>query len=133
MENKLFYPAVFEEDENSFTITFPDLPDAISQGDNWEHAYEMAVEVLGLSIISREEEGIELPKASKVGEIQTEPGQTLVVVEFDMLAYKKKYSSRSVKKTLTLPEWINEEAIAAGINFSKVLQEALMLKLNLNR
>ena len=55
----------------------------------------------------------------------------LVVVEFDMLEYCKKHNSKAVKKTLSIPEWLNEEAIAMGVNFSQVLQEALMLKLKI--
>mgnify|MGYP000762717635 FL=1 len=50
-----------------------------------------------------------------------------------MLEYQKKHNSRAVKKTLSIPEWLNEEAIARGVNFSQVLQEALMLKLNIGR
>jgi len=51
------------------------------------------------------------------------------VIEFDLLAYKKSISSRAVKKTLTIPEWLNEEAMALGINFSQVLQDALIAKI----
>ena len=50
-----------------------------------------------------------------------------------MLDYQRKHNSRAVKKTLSIPEWLNEEAIALGVNFSQVLQEALMSKLNINR
>ena len=57
----------------------------------------------------------------------------LAVVEFDMMEYQKKHNSRAIKKTLSIPEWLNEEAVARGVNFSQVLQEALMLKLNIGR
>ena len=53
----------------------------------------------------------------------------LVVVEFDLAEYRRKHNSRAVKKTLSIPEWLNEEAVKAGINFSQVLQEALMAKI----
>ena len=49
-----------------------------------------------------------------------------------MLAYKKRYHSKAVKKTLTIPEWLNNEAIAMNINFSQVLQDALLKKINSN-
>ena len=61
----------------------------------------------------------------------TESDEICVVIEFDMLAYKKRTNSKAVKKTLTIPEWLNEAASAASINFSQVLQEALLNKLNL--
>ena len=55
----------------------------------------------------------------------------VVIIGFDMIAYQKKHSSRAVKKTLSIPEWLNEEAMEMGINFSQVLQEALLNKLNM--
>ena len=54
-------------------------------------------------------------------------------MEFNMLEYQRKHSSRAIKKTLSIPEWLNEVAVEMGIKFSQVLQEALMLKLNINR
>ncbi|MBQ8804614.1 MAG: type II toxin-antitoxin system HicB family antitoxin [Tyzzerella sp.] len=131
--NKLFYPAIFHNaEEGGFWISFPDFPECLTEGDDMEQAYEMAVDALGLVITSRTEEGEIIPKASQADEITAEDG-VVVIVEFDMLAYQKKHNSKAVKKTLSIPEWLNEEAIAAGINFSQVLQEALMLKLNISR
>ncbi len=56
-----------------------------------------------------------------------------MIVEFDMQEYLRKHNSKAVKKTLSIPEWLNEEATAMGVNFSQVLQEALMSKLNIGR
>lgn len=97
-----------------------------------QQAYEMAVEALGLALVSRKEEKEQIPIPSEIDSIQMDEG-TLVIVEFNMLEYQRKHSSRAIKKTLSIPEWLNEEAVAMGINFSQVLQEALMLKLNINR
>lgn len=128
--NKLFYPAIFHKaEEGGFWISFPDLPECFSQGENMEQAYEMAVEALGLALTSREQEKQPIPAASDPSALTVESGSFLVVVEFDMLAYKKRTNSRAVKKTLSIPEWLNEEAIAMGINFSQVLQEALLAKI----
>ena len=129
--NKLFYPAIFHKDEeNGFWVSFPDFPECLTEGDDMENAYEMAVEALGLTIDCRKKEGEAIPSATQIDQIQVEDG-IIVIVEFDMLEYQKKHNSKAVKKTLSIPEWLNEEAIAMGINFSQVLQEALMLKLNL--
>lgn len=126
---KLFYPAIFHKaEEGGFWITFPDLPECLSQGDDMQQAYEMAVEALGLAITSREEEKIELPTPSEPYKMILGENEICVVVEFDLLAYKKRTNSKAVKKTLSIPEWLNEEATAMGINFSQVLQEALMQK-----
>ena len=93
------------------------------------HAYEMAIEALGLAITEREKEGDVIPTASEPFEIKVEQDEVCIVIEFDMLAYKKRTNARAVKKTLSIPEWMNEEATAMGVNFSQVLQEALMQKI----
>lgn len=129
--NKLFYPAIFHKDEgNGFWVSFPDFPECLSEGDDMEKAYEMAVDALGLAISCRKREGYIIPSATRLDEINAEDG-IIVIVEFDMLEYQKKHNARSVKKTLSIPEWLNEEAMAMGVNFSQVLQEALMMKLNI--
>lgn len=129
--NKLFYPAIFHvAEEGGFWITFPDLPECMTQGDNMQEAYERAVDALGLALTSREQEGEEIPAASELNQIALSKDEYCVVIEFDMLAYKKRTNSKAVKKTLSIPEWLNEEATALGINFSQVLQEALVKKIN---
>lgn len=131
--NKLFYPALFHRaEESGFWVSFPDFPECFTEGDDMTQAYEMAVEALGLALVNRKEEGEEIPKPTEVDKISAADG-TLVIIEFDMLDYQRKNNSRAVKKTLSIPEWLNEEATALGVNFSQVLQEALMSKLNINR
>lgn len=128
--NKLFYPAIFHTaEEGGFWVSFPDIPECLTEGDDMQAAYEMAVEALGIALVGRKEDGEEIPKPTEVNQISVGDG-VLVIVEFDMLEYQKKHNSRAVKKTLSIPEWLNEEAMAKGINFSQVLQEALMAKLN---
>ena len=94
-----------------------------------KEAYELAVDALGLAITSLQDEKQELPVASSLDEFSIKPDDYCVIIEFDMLAYKKRNNSKAVKKTLSIPEWLNEEAIDLGINFSQVLQEALMKKI----
>lgn len=130
---KLFYPAIFHKaEEGGFWISFPDIPECLTEGDNMQQAYEMAVEALGLALVNRKEEKEEIPVPSEIDRIQGEDG-ILVIVEFDMQEYLRKHNSKAVKKTLSIPEWLNEEATAMGVNFSQVLQEALMGKLNIGR
>lgn len=131
--NRLFYPAVFHKaEEGGFWVTFPDIPECMTQGDDMQAAYEMAVDSLGLSLSTMEDNGETIPKASSLDEVDPEEG-TLVIIEFDMAEYRKKNSSRAVKKTLSIPEWLNEAAIRENINFSQILQEALMTKLGYGR
>lgn len=130
---KLFYPAVFHTaEEGGFWITFPDLPECLTQGDDMQNAYEMAVDALGLALSSRKQEKQEIPTPSQPHEIILAAGECCVIIEFDMLAYQKRTNSKAVKKTLTIPEWLNEEALSLGLNFSQILQEALLQKINAN-
>ena len=128
--NKLFYPAIFHEEELGFWVSFPDFPECFTEGNDMEKAYEMAADALGLAITSRKAEHMPIPQATKPQDINLQDG-ILVVVEFDMLEYNRKHNSKAVKKTLSIPEWLNEEALAMGVNFSQVLQEALMAKLKM--
>ena len=130
---KLFYPAIFHKaEEGGFWISFPDLPECFTEGDDMKQAYEMAVEALGLALVNRKEEKEEIPMPSEIDKIQNEEG-IFVVIEFDMQEYLRKHNAKAVKKTLSIPQWLNDEATAMGINFSQVLQEALMNKLNIGR
>ncbi len=124
--NKLFYPAVFHKaEEGGFWITFPDLPECMTQGDTLEEAYAMAIDALGLCLADMEKSHAPLPEASVPNTIELGADDFLMLVEFDMLAYKKRTNPSFVKKTLSIPGWLNEEALALNVNFSQVLQEAL--------
>ena len=100
-------PAVFRKaEEGGFWVSFPDLPECMTQGDSMNEAYEMAVDALGLSLSSMEDEGTAFPKASELDAVDSEDG-VLVIVEFDMAEYRRKNRSKAVKKTLSIPEWLN--------------------------
>lgn len=132
--NRLFYPAIFHRaEEGGFWVTFPDIPECMTQGEDMQDAYEMAVDALGLAITSRTEEKEEIPLPSEPYKIIQDENSFCVVIEYNLLAYKKRTNARAVKKTLSIPEWLNEEATVAGVNFSQVLQEALMQKVGIKR
>ena len=125
--DKLFYPALFHKaEEGGFWITFPDFPEAMTQGDDMEEAYTMAVDALGLCLSDMEKEHIPFPTPTSPDKMTIDTDSTLVLIEFDMLAYKKRTNSASVKKTLSIPQWLNEESLALNANFSQVLQDALL-------
>lgn len=133
MKQKLFYPAIFHKAEDGgFWISFPDLPECLTEGNDMQEAYEMSVDALGLCLTSRIAENEDIPTPTLPEDILLDSDSFLVVIEFDRIAYKKKTNSKAVKKTLTIPEWLNEEAISNNINFSQVLQEALMERLQLS-
>lgn len=125
--NKLFYPAVFHEaEEGGFWVTFPDFPECFTEGDDMTQAYEMAFDALGLCLSSRETEEEPIPSPSNPKNIAVSDGEFLVVIEFDMLSYRKRNSTAYVRKNVTIPEWLNEAALSMNVNFSQVLQDALI-------
>lgn len=131
--SKVYYPAIFHvaEDVGGYWVEFPDLPGCFSNGSTIEEAFEMSKEALGLYIDSQDD--LYERTFSKPSDIQTVqhnyPNEIVMLVEFDSLKYAQMYKTKAIKKTLTIPEWLNEEAMNKGINFSQVLQEALINKL----
>ena len=104
---KLFYPAVFHEaEEGGFWISFPDFPECFSQGETMEEAYEMAVDALGLCISEMEKEKLQIPIPTKPINILTKEQEVVVIMEFDLDAYRRKHNSKAVKKTLILVNYM---------------------------
>ena len=96
--DKLFFPAIFHKaEEGGFWVTFLDLPECMTEGDDMPGAYEMASDALGLALTSRKEDKEEIPKASDIDNIELGHGEFVVVVEFDLRAYQKKHNSKAVK------------------------------------
>lgn len=91
----------------------------------------MASEAIGLCIDERLKNNESLPVASTPVDYLIEDGDFSCLIEFDLMHYRKSHNQWAVKKTLSIPEWLNEAAIAQNINFSQILQEALIQKLNL--
>lgn len=129
--NKFLYPAVFQSEDEGYSVWIPDIQGCISQGDTFEEAYENINDALSLFVLEAKKEKEDLPKASKPESIQISKGQFVALIEFDLAAYLKKKDDKAVKKTLTIPAWLNEVAEEEGINFSQVLQKALKETLHL--
>ena len=127
------YPAIFEYDNDDITISFPDLPGCISCASNDEEALYMAKDALGLFIASCEEDGDDLPSPTSLNNIKLENNQKPVLVEVNMPLFREAIFNISVKKTLTIPKWINDLAEKNNINFSQVLQSALKKCLGINK
>lgn len=129
---KYAYPAIFTPEENGgFSVDFPDLDGCYTCGDNMEDAIAMAEDALALILYGYEQDSRQIPVPSQISAIHTEPGEFINYILCDTLTYRKMYNNKAVKKTLTIPEWLNESAMASGLNFSQVLQEALMSKINI--
>ncbi len=123
------YPAIFHLEDGSYWVEFPDVAGCYSDGDSLEDALINAQEALALHLSSLLDQQQALPQPSDLASIITENGVTSYV-SCNPDKYRQK--NKAVKKTLTIPQWLNDEAIAHNVNFSKVLQTGLMKELGLN-
>ena len=121
------YPAIFHAEDIGYWVEFPDLEGCQTQGDTLEEAMLMASEILGLYLVSLEERKISAPMPSNPASINVEKGDFVTLINTNLKHYRR---NKAVKKTLTIPQWLNDEAEAYNINFSQTLQEALLEKLN---
>lgn len=129
---KVMYPAIFSSDgKEGYTVSFPDLLGCVTQGDTLAEAVEMAEDALGIYLYSLSEDNEEFPKATNPLSIKCEAEEFIDLVKWDEEEYLKRTDNRSVKKTLTIPSWLNHKAEERKINFSQVLQRALKQELDL--
>ena len=129
---KYVYPAIFTPEENgSYSINFPDLGGCFTCGDTLEDGLEMARDALALVLYGYEKEEREIPKPSELTAFELNEGEFVNYVVGDTMVYRKMHSNKAIKKTLTIPEWLNEAAMAMELNFSQILQEALLMKLQI--
>ena len=127
---KYAYPAIFTpESEGGYSITFPDLEGCYTCGDTLEDGIEMAEDALALTLYGYEKDKKEIPQPSNPASFPLTGNEFVNYIACDTMEYRKMYNNKAVKKTLTIPEWLNEAASSMGLNFSQVLQEALMAKI----
>ena len=135
-----FYPACFYHDPDGYTVLFPDLYDLATEGETLEDAMDSAIDCLAGRVWLMQLRKEELPAPSDPGKIdpqklakevfpEEEIHEAFVsLVSVDVEEYARIHFERSVKKTLTIPCWLNRLAEEQHINFSQVLQEALKQK-----
>ena len=120
------YPAVFTYDDDGIAIEFPDLPGCLSCADNDEEAVFNAKEVLALCLYDCEEDGKKNPEPTDISKIPVEENQRVFPIDVWMPYYRAKIKTYYVKKTLTIPNWLNVLAERHGVNFSRLLRKALV-------
>lgn len=124
------YPAFFYCEEDGISIEFPDLPGCLSCADSMEEAFHCAKEALGLHLYGMEEDGDSIPEPSKVQSLHPEDGGIIVMIQTYMPYIRESAQPKFIKKTLTIPSWLNAAALENNVNFSQVLQAALIEKLH---
>lgn len=139
MMMKNVYPVFFTITDTIILVEVPDL-EILTEGKDMVNAVEMARDAIELKCVSMEDDGTEIPLPSEISSLDinngtfSEEGITVIsLVDIDSGEYRRKIDTKTVRKNVTIPSWLNYEAEHAGINVSRVLQEALMNVLNVKR
>lgn len=128
METNQIYPAIFtKEEDGGYSVVFPDIDGAFTCGVDFKEALYMAKDCLELNLSTLDE----IPPISDLENIKLNKGEHIVMIQADMLEFRKKYDNKLIKKTLSLPKWLNDLGVEKKVNFSKILQEALKERLQI--
>ncbi|MGN1224419.1 MAG: type II toxin-antitoxin system HicB family antitoxin [Ruminococcus sp.] len=132
---KLSYPVcIYPNDtEPGYTAIVPDLAGCVTCGDTIQDVFEMAVDAASGWVLTELEDGNPVPKASNIQEVHANeyPDGFVSMLILDMDTYAEKYGEKAVRKNCTIPAWLNTLAEKNRVNFSAVLQEALVQKLHI--
>lgn len=134
------YPAIFQKEKTGeYSVIFPDLNHLATCGSDLNEAMSMAVDCLAGYLYSEQLDGNNFPAPTPIDKIDIhceddeDSDYTFVnLVSVDVAEYARQHFTKSVKKTLTIPQWLNDEAKRRNINFSKVLQVALMNEIKIH-
>lgn len=124
------YPIVLRKTKDGYYVEIPDF-DSATEGKDLVDAIEMARDAIGILGISYEDQKMTIPKPNSTT-YSTNKNDIVTLVDVDFTDYRKKADNRAVKKNCTIPYWMSVEADKAGINYSKVLQDAIAKALNYN-
>jgi predicted RNase H-like HicB family nuclease/post-segregation antitoxin (ccd killing protein) len=134
MKDRYVYPAYFCYDlPGQVGVVFPDLPGCVSQGDSDEEALRMGREGLSLHLWGMEKDGDDIPEPTPAKGLRPESDQVIVLIDVFMPPFREHMNEKAVTKNVTLPRWLEMEAKAAGLNYSRVLQDGLMARLGIER
>lgn len=127
---KFAYPAVFyREEDGRYSVIVPDLEDLATYGDTVADALAMAEEACGLWLYTALKDGYPVPDASTIDTVEKDDDAAFAsLVLVDMDEHARKYGDKAVRRTVSLPAWLDFACEQQGINCSKVLQEALIQK-----
>ena len=127
---KYVYPAVFTKEADGILVDFPDLPQCYTDGKDMADAFANAEDALNLMLWHMEEKKESIPAPSVIESLQVPANGTLAMIKADTLQYRKLNDKKCVRKNLSIPSWLNTMAVERNLNFSNVLQNALMRELN---
>lgn len=127
------YPAIFyPESDGRYSVIFPDLNDLATYGDTLADAFSMAQEACGQYLFTSLRDGEKLPDPSSIDSVVADEDAALVnLVCVNLDEYARAYDDKVVKKTLSIPAWLNTACEKYGLNYSKILKDALIAKLQM--
>lgn len=128
---KYVYPVLFTKENNLYNVSVPDLPGCFTFGETLPEAIEMARDAICMWLCDAEDKGENIPKASLITNLSPQKDSFYNLIDADTLEYRKEHDNKAVKKTLTIPSWLNAKAEKEGVNFSQVLQDGLKRRLGL--
>ena len=132
---KLIYPAIFTPclEKEGYTVVVPDLPGCVTEGDSLLNAIDMGVDAASGWILGELEDGNNIPAASSHKDITCDESSFVNLLGLDMDAYAEKYGQKAVRKNITIPAWLNTYGEKKNINFSKMLTDALLQNISVNK
>ena len=119
------YPAIFTKEDTGYSVAFPDVDGCFTSGETLSEAIYMAEDALNLMLMVKEDAGESVPAPSDIHGIHYGENELVTLIRADTMEYRKLYGKQAVKKTLSIPAWLNTAAEQKGLNFSAVLQAAL--------
>ena len=128
---KYIYPAIITPEEDGILVYFPDIDGTHTDGATIEEALDNAEDVLNLMLMTMEDEGMEIKKPTAVAELEVPAGSTISLVRADTLAYRRKVDTRAVRKSVSVPAWMDSMVKKNNLNLSNLLQNAIRKELNL--
>lgn len=136
LKMKLVYPAIFTPciEKNGYTVEVPDLPGCVTEGKDLADAIEMGIDAASGWVLVELEEGNNIPSPSlgKDDIKLEEPESFISMLVLDIDAYAEKYGNKTVRKNITIPAWLNTYGEKNNINFSRILQDALLKRASAN-
>ena len=129
---KSAYPVIFLKTESGYVAHVPDF-DIDTQGATLAEAIEMSRDAIGIMGIDLQDDYKTIPQPSSIETIECEDDEIVSMVDIDFTAYRKANDRKTVRRTVSLPSWLDDAATRSGINVSAVLRTALEKELDLEK
>lgn len=125
----LVYPAIlkpFSDGSGGFVVEFPDLPGCVTEGGNLEEALSMGEDAASGWILGELEDGYKIPEPSAYKDVKAEENDMVTLFSLNITEYAEKYGEKAIRKNVTIPAWLNTFAEKNNLNFSQILQDAIL-------